>query len=183
MNNYQSNHWIKFGTIKLPPMPDAVLSAPVVIGKGHRHITVADSVDGDFWFQREWDTALTKTYNGIAVDNYLSSLGLPDFEYKSVSFIASTMSWDWHIDARAATINVAVQNGNACTTEFDDGTSYTMENGDVYFLDVKRKHRTVFKPGIMTQPRIILSICLNEEFQFASTQKIIENLKTHFSNL
>ena len=176
---YVSEYWMKLGNIKPKELPQRIYGAPWVYGKGHVHYSVENPYRSDFWFYRtEWDPVAVVTYTGDASKEYLSSLDLPPLDIMGVSFMMANQSWKWHTDrAREACINIAIQNGPLARTEFDDGTSFVMESGDVYCLDVTKKHRIVFLeealPDIDTS-RIVLTINLKEQYNTDSSQKIFK---------
>ena len=182
-----SNHWMKLGNIKLGPLPRRIYGAPWVYGQGHVHYTVENPYKSDFWFYRtEWDPVAVVTYTGEASREYLDSLGLPPMDIMGVSFMMANQSWKWHTDrARAACINIAIQNGPLARTEFEDGTSFIMDSGDVYCLDVMTKHRIVFfeeaLPAIDTS-RIVLTINLKEPYDSPSSQQIFQDIKDHLAS-
>lgn len=173
MNILPSDQWLKLGQLQVPAVPQSVLAAPVITGGGHHHSALSNELE-EFWFCRNHSPI--STLNGPSAEKYFQDLGLPQFEYISATFMMITGPVPWHTDsARINTINIALQNGSAATTEFNNGTSYVMQDGDVYCLDVSNRHRVVFAQELV-QPRIVLSIGLVHGFHSAESQAIVNDI-------
>lgn len=184
MTGAVSNYWMKLGTVVVPPLPSEIYHAPTVYDVGHTHYNVKNTPDKDFWFYRtEWDPVAVITYTGEASRSYLKSIDFPDIEVAGVSFMTANQSWMWHTDrARTACINIAIQNGPMARIDFEDDTSYIMNTGDVYCLDVTKKHRIVFdKEALPTinDSRIVLTINLKEQFNTEHSQQIFKTIKEY----
>lgn len=179
-----SKYWMKLGNIKLPEIPHKIFDAPTVYGEGHVHYKVENPYKTDFWFYRtQLAPVVILTYTGSASREYFELLDLPPLDIASASFIMTNQSWKWHTDrAREACINIAIQNGPHARIDFEDDTNFTMESGDVYCLDVTKKHRIVFAEEAIptaTSSRIILTIKLKEQFNTDHSQKIFKDIQRH----
>lgn len=173
MNILPSDQWLKLGQLPVPAVPQSVLAAPVITGGGHHHSAVSTEPE-EFWFCRNHSPI--STLNGPSAEKYFQSLGLPKFEYISATFMMITGPVPWHTDsARINTINIALQNSDTATTEWDNGTGYVMQDGDVYCLDVSNRHRVVFAQEPV-RPRIVLSIGLVHGFHSAESHLIFNNI-------
>jgi hypothetical protein len=174
-----SNYWIKLGNMSTPDLPEEIFSYPVVEAEGHRYEDAQQPEGTNFWFKRTHSTILTITHG--AATQYLNSLGLPAFDCQSANFLSMTETLGWHVDKnRFTTLNIGLLNSHLGRVEFEDGSSYVMQKGDVYCLDVTKAHQIVID-GIIADPRIILNISLKEGFNATGTRRIIDNIVEHIS--
>lgn len=178
-----SNCWAKLGRIEVPDVPQSIFDAPVIEADGNHH-SVATPTDGSpFWFKRKHSDAIVTMADGPP-KKYLASLDLPEFEFRGANFLVMHSTLGWHIDSgRITTLNVAIQNAGLGRVEFEDGSSYVMERGDIYCLDVTKKHRIVLEEDRDKDagPRILLNIGLHHGFNSEETQKIINDIREYVS--
>jgi hypothetical protein len=174
-----SDQWVKLGRISLTEVPKKIFDFPIVEAVGHSHEDASVPTGTDFWFKRTHSTILTITHG--AATEYLHTLDLPKFPFRGANFLSMTETLGWHIDKnRVTTLNVALLNGNLGRVEFEDGSSYVMEDGDVYCLDVSKKHRIVIEEGA-PGARLLLNIGLLNEFHSAETQQIIKDITDYIT--
>lgn len=175
-----SKYWIKLGHIpNLPKIPEKIFDFPIIEAVGHSHEDVTTPVDTEFWFKRTHSTILTLTKGSAS--EYLKMFDLPEFPLRGENFLSMTETLGWHIDKnRVTTLNIALLNGNLGRVEFEDGSSYVMEDGDVYCLDVSKAHRIVID-GVTENPRLLLNIGLLDGYNTEATQNIIKNITEHLN--
>lgn len=168
-----SKHWVKLGNIKVPPISSRVLALPKVL-----YGTTTDHAE--YWISSTTTPMLLLT-NGSALE-YAQAIEQIKFKYLDTPTLLSlSTTGPWHKDkSRACAVNIALQNGSLARTEFEDGSGYVMQDGDVYCLDTTITHRVVFEHDA-TAPRIVLSISLRSGFDTADTQNIIKDINEQLS--
>lgn len=184
MENKMSECWKKIGNISGLRLPQELLDLPKVVTPEVFHNVISDQLGHcDFWLvSTKW--ASYSVINRGAAARYLESLGLPKIAKGDNVAIARLMTTaqhgpcGWHVDPkRTAAVNISIGNSNTARTEWEDGTSYIMEDGDVYSLDVTKQHRIVFFKQ-SDEPRTIISITLEHSYNSPETQQMLNNLQT-----
>lgn len=176
--------WKKIGNISGLKLPQELLDLPKVVTSEVFHNAISDQLGHcDFWLVSTKWTGYSVVNRGAAT-RYLDSLGLPKIAKGDNVAIARVMTTaqhgpcSWHVDSkRIAAVNISISNSNTARTEWEDGTSYVMEDGDVYSFDATKQHRIVFFKQ-SDEPRTIISITLEHAYNSPETQQMLNNLKT-----
>lgn len=173
-----SKHWTKLGTIAVPPIPRAVFDLPHETGHTGLVQEIASKHE-EFWL----DSTLTPVSilcRG-SVSEYTQTLDLPAFERgNNPTFLMTTVTGRWHSDIRQAAVNIAILNGSDAAVEFNDGTHFVMQDGDVYCLDTVIKHRVAYHTPA-DRSRVILTLTLKQGYFTDQTQQIIKDLREYFA--
>jgi hypothetical protein len=174
--------WTKIGSISAVDISDDIFKVRVIEARGHSH-TAADPKDGEpFWFKRTHSNAIMTMADDLP-EAYLKSLNLPFIDFKGVNLLVMGKTLDWHSDSgRITTLNIGIRNSHLGRVEFEDGSSYIMNDGDIYCLDVTNKHRIVLDDEhgeLGPKSRIILNIGIKTGFNSIEVQTMIKDIKEH----
>ncbi len=175
--NWHESNFVKIGNVNVLPIPKHIMEAPEVIWD-----SIIPKEYGKFWFSRPY--AKLKTYACEDGGNYLNGLDIPNLNFKIATFMLMDFpGLAWHTDsARHSVLNIGLQNSNCCFIEFEDGSKFTMEDGDIYWLNVTKKHRVVYYKD-RNESRIILSVNLNGDSDSINSINTVETLYSYVNRL
>lgn len=173
--NWNKQNFLKLGRVNVNPVPQDIIDAPQVVWE-----SLIPKEYGPFWFSRPY--ARLKTYACEAGREYLAKLDLPEIDFKIATFMLMEYpGLSWHTDsARHSVINIALHNSNCCFIEFEDGSKFIMQDGDIYWMNVTKKHRVVYFKE-RTESRTILSVNLNGDANSENSLRAIETIYYHLN--